>query len=1029
MVDWIHQNDLPVCWYALDPLDMDLARFISHLIASITRVFPEFGRQSNSALETYSGPNLDIDGIITAIVNDAFENIKEHYAIVLDDFHIIDSSEKINQFVNRFICEIDENCHVIIASRTLLSLPDLPLMVGRSQVKGISYDELAFRKEEIQALLKQNYEKSISDEVALELESESEGWITGLLLSAQTMWDGMPDRIQVAKASGVGLYDYLAQQVLEQQHPIVREFLLQTSLLEEFDVDLCQKVFGDPPAGLEWFDLIGEVLKNNLFVLPVDDKDTWIRYHHLFRDFLQDWIVRKDWETVQSILNRLARICIQQNNWNRAYEILKRIGDKKGVVELIAKAGRSMLKNRQVSLLEEWFENLDQGQIDRDPRLLSLQGSIDILFGRTGEGISRLNKAEDLFTASGETEELALLLIRRSTGQGFLGEYKNALADAEKAITLVQDDEKNQEIFAEALRLKGLGYYRLGDLGGAVHFLSEALQMFTTLSNPQNVALTHGDVGLVYMDAANLSRALEHLKLAYEYWDREGNISRKVTVLNNIGVLYHREGNYDHASKSLNDTLILARGIENKRIEAYALASIGDLYAELDAFGAAAEAFQLARDISEEINNQRLLLYTLLIQTFILWKSGNVEIAMQTLRDTETRIKESASVYEKGLFDLISGKIALEKSEPVSGIEHLLTAVDLFTSGGQDVELVQSLVALSKAYHMNGDSFYCYQTLRSVITLCQEKGCNHALLVACRDNEEIFLGEAVPADLRPKLRTLADDVRFLKKRIPAYRQMIRKQGMEISIQKSPKITIRALGEGRVWLDGIIVSVPEWRTQPTVRELFFLLLANYDGLTKEEIGLILWPDSSVQQLKVQFKNAVYRLRRALGKDIILFDSVGDTYKFNTTLDYEYDVEMFWDEIARAELSEGEDKVSAYKSAVNLYQGKYLPDGEGYWIEPERERIWRANLKAELSLARLMYWNGDYHGSLAYIHQVLSQDQCQEEAHRLAMKTHAAMGNQADVVRQYEVCKTNLRTLLGISPSRKTETLYNELVLGK
>jgi two-component SAPR family response regulator len=212
-------------------------------------------------------------------------------------------------------------------------------------------------------------------------------------------------------------------------------------------------------------------------------------------------------------------------------------------------------------------------------------------------------------------------------------------------------------------------------------------------------------------------------------------------------------------------------------------------------------------------------------------------------------------------------------------------------------------------------------------------------------------------------------------------------------------------------------------------MFFLLLANFEGLTKEEIGLILWPDSSVQQLKVQFKNAVYRLRRALGKNIILFDSIGDTYRFNSTLDYEYDVEVFWDEIARAESSEGDEKATAYKNAVNLYKGNYLPDGEGYWIEPERERIWRANLKAELSLARLMFWKEDYHGALAYIHQVLSQDQCQEEAHRLAMEVHAATGNHADLVRQYEVCKSNLNALLGIPPSRKTESLYKELLLGK
>jgi DNA-binding SARP family transcriptional activator len=300
-------------------------------------------------------------------------------------------------------------------------------------------------------------------------------------------------------------------------------------------------------------------------------------------------------------------------------------------------------------------------------------------------------------------------------------------------------------------------------------------------------------------------------------------------------------------------------------------------------------------------------------------------------------------------------------------------------------------------------------------------------VVASREIEDLLLDEKVPEDIKPKVIALAGEVKALKKRIPRLRQAIRKRGMEISIQRSPKITIQTLGQSRIWLDGASVSVPEWRTQPTVRELFFLLLTNPDGLTKEEIGLILWPDSSQKQLKVQFKNTIYRLRRALGKEIIIFDSIGEIYRFNWALDYEYDVEQFWNEIKQAQASSGENRIAAYQSAVNIYQGKYLPDGEGYWIEPERERIWQENLKARLSLARSLHLKRDYHGALAHIHKVLSEDQCQEEAHRLAMKAYAAMGNQADLVRQYEECKTTLNSMLGITPSRKTETLYIELLM--
>jgi len=1026
LVDWVYKNDLPVCWYALDPLDQDLGRFISHLLASISREFPEFGWQSRAAVENNTKANLDIEGIITAIVNDAYENIKEHFAIVLDDFHSVDASDKINEFVNRFVNEMDENCHLILASRTLLSLPDLPLMVGRSMVKGLSFDELAFRADEIQALLEQNYQQKISDEVAVELQSDTEGWITGLLLSAQTMWNGMEDRIQVARASGVGLYDYLAQQVLDQQSPLVRDFLLKTSLLEEFDTELCQSVLGEPPPGFLWIDLIGDVLQNNLFVLPVGDKGTWLRYHQLFRDFLQDQIFSENREQALSILQQLAQVYTHANTWEKAYEIYQRIEDQDGVIELIERAGTSMLKNRQLNLLNTWLDHFTPNQIESRPRLLSLQGSLNILFGQVGLGISRLDQAEIKLAESGDRLELALLTVRRSTGHGFMGNYQKALLDADKALAIVEEDPELQDVYAEALRLKGLGYYRLGDLGRAVEYLKDALQLFRSLSNPLNEAITHGDLGLAYMDSGNLTAALTHNEKAFKYWDRIGNVTRKVTVLNNIGVLHHLRGEYARASKRLNETLILAQKSGNLRIEAYALASIGDLYAELDAFDAAEEAYRLAREISMRINNQRLLIYTDLSSASVHWRNGNADKADEKLKTSENLIRKSDSTYEKGLFELISGQIALERGDGKLAISCLQSAIDYFERGGQDAEAIQTYLSLSRAYFDLGDLNRSLSCLMYALKLGQDSNCMHTLLVASRGAEKIFQASTVPVDLKPQIKQLEKQVKELEKRIPEFRRIIRRQGMVISIERAPRIKIQALGSSQVWLDGEPVSVPEWRVQKTVRELFFLLLANPDGLSKDEIGLTLWPDSSIQQLRVQFKNAMYRLRRALGKGVVEFNKKEDSYRFNWSMDYDYDVETFWKAIRIAGNSPKPVKIEAYGTAVKAYQGSYFPDGEALWIYPERERIWQTYLQAELEISRYTLEVGEYHSALAHIHRVLAQDQCQEEAHRLAMMVYSAMGNQADLVRQYEICRQALSGMLGISPSQKTESLYAELL---
>jgi len=289
IVDFSHHTQVPVCWYAVDPLDSDPKRFIAHFIAAIQGKFPAFGMMAQASLADLNQDRVNLDPIISAIVNDIYEHITEHFILVLDDYHLVRDSKPIEMFVNRIIQECGENCHFIIASRTLLTLPDLSLLVARSQVDGLSFEELAFLPEEIKQLMAVNYHQTISDQKAEELIARTEGWITGLLLTAQLTPKGVSEKSRIEKVSGIGIYEYLTQQVFDRQSASMQSFLLRTSLLEEFDASLCEKIIGKA-LGLEgqnWDEVIDRIQRDNLFVLPVGDETLFLRYHHLFRDFLQ----------------------------------------------------------------------------------------------------------------------------------------------------------------------------------------------------------------------------------------------------------------------------------------------------------------------------------------------------------------------------------------------------------------------------------------------------------------------------------------------------------------------------------------------------------------------------------------------------------------------------------------------------------------------------------------------------------------------------------------------------------------------
>ncbi|MBE0698466.1 MAG: hypothetical protein IH586_16235, partial [Anaerolineaceae bacterium] len=275
LVDYAEKHLYPFCWYSLDAHDKeDPRRFFAHFISAIGEngKFKNFGKTSLSALESMSQDNINLDGLISLVINDIYENITEHFVLVLDDYHLVEEQKDIRYFINRFIQDVGENCHLILASRILLDLPDMTLMVARSQVGGLSYEELTFLPDEIQGLMKNNYDIVLSDAEAADLANETEGWVTGLLLSTQVQGKAYANRLRVARVSGVGLYEYMAQQILEQQPENFQAFLLRTSLLDEFDEDLCEEVIGKALGIAEdWRTLMREVPKRILFVIPVGE--------------------------------------------------------------------------------------------------------------------------------------------------------------------------------------------------------------------------------------------------------------------------------------------------------------------------------------------------------------------------------------------------------------------------------------------------------------------------------------------------------------------------------------------------------------------------------------------------------------------------------------------------------------------------------------------------------------------------------------------------------------------------------------
>jgi len=494
LVDLAYQVEYPLCWLALDPLDKDLIRFLSYFIAAIRQQFSEFGGASISLINNLGGGDLDLEQVLRTIINDLYDHVQEHFALVLDDFHLVDSSPEINQFINRFAQEMDENCHLVIASRSLLSLPDLPLMIGRTQVKGLSFEELAFHPDEIKTLVRINFQQEVSDQDAERIAEETEGWITGLLLSAETTCHGLTDQGRAARAAGIDLYDYLAQQVLNQQPPDMQDFLLRTSLLEEFNTSLCQQALGNPVGEKNWQELIQLLLQQNLFIQPVDNGETWLRYHHLFRDFLQQRFRQQHPDQAKELLHRLVDIYPKHHWWEKAYAACKQLGDEQITADFIESACASLVHSGRITLLTSWLDELPPSLVNNNPGLLAYRVTLASRMGDPESGLRTLNRALEGQSLPEDPALYGLMLLRRAGCYRLLGSYQRGLNDALGALELSKKTSNGKTLEAESDREIGINQRRLGNIQEAKFHLERSRKRYLDQNDQKNAAFVEMDL-------------------------------------------------------------------------------------------------------------------------------------------------------------------------------------------------------------------------------------------------------------------------------------------------------------------------------------------------------------------------------------------------------------------------------------------------------------------------------------------------------------------------------------------------------
>ena len=1017
LTDYAYETDLPVCWYTLDAFDRDLRVFLEHLIATIARQFPAFGERSRSSLQHTADLGHNLYPLVTTLVREIYDTIPQYFTLILDDYHTVEDQDKIAEFLDLFETYVDENCHLILASRTLPALPSLSLLVARQQVAGLSIDEMRFTPVEIQTLAHQNYGLELVPQQAQELAERTEGWITGILLTTTPRWK--PE--QPANLRGqihVGLYDYLSKQVLDQQPVPLRDFLLGSSVLDELSPELCVAVLGVEQAA----DLMDQLRSRNLFVTEFQGEDNRLRYHDLFRSFLQTHLRRQSEARFRELMRRAAQTYASLGRWEQSVSRYLALQEYEAVVEIVERMATDLFEAGRWDTLASWIDALPEALRAAHPHVLVQRAKIYTERGEHTAALALYNQAVQAFTAADDLPWAAYSLTQKGTVLRFQGHYTKAIALFQDALALVNrtstswEEATAREKFTMALAQKNLGLcqFSLGQLGEGQVALQQALHLYEELDDAYDIGLVHHDLGFGRELAGDLKGATKHYLAALQRWQQLGNPGPWAHTLNSLGVIHYLQGNYDQAQRLLSEALTKVKQANNLRVEAFVWASLGDLYRDLGAFEQARQAYADGLRVATSTGEGFVVTYALdgLGNTWRL--QGNLTQAKESLLEAMQHAERHGSTYETGLCHISLGILASEEGDPAIAERHLDQAVEQFEAGGFKRELARAYLHRAWVAFRMGQQDKALADLDRTSALAEQLGFDEFLVV---DSQRLL--PLLRCGLEQKTNLVLS--RWLE-RIKARPAQITPEAQPAARIEPVTLKVYALGQPRIEMKGESV---QWATLQS-RDLFFCLLQNAKGLSKEEIGAIFWPEHPPHKLDGIFRSTLYRLRRALFRECVVFE--GNLYRFDRRNTYWFDVHVFENLLNQAGRAQTlpEEKKTLLQDALAMYQGDYLDGIYADWCVVERERLRGRYLAALETLAGLCAERGELQRAAELYQAILAQDEYREAAYRGLMYCCYRQGDRAAAMRQYRICAKTLREELGVNPMPETEKLYLQII---